>query len=92
MLEVLQGIEFNKKSGTLRVFNDDFDGTIVIYEGRPMYATANGGVKDDEVVFGMLAQDRGNFSFMAKVEPGEMSMDSSITGLLLEASRRQDEG
>jgi pSer/pThr/pTyr-binding forkhead associated (FHA) protein len=92
LTEVLQGIEFNKKSGTLRVFSDGFDATLVVYEGRPMYATSVGGAKDSEAVFGMLAQDRGNFSFMAKVEPGEMSMETTITGILLEASRRIDEG
>ena len=89
--EVLQTIEFNKKTGSLRVFNDDFDGTLVVYEGQPMYATGSGDLKDDDVVFRMLEQRRGNFSFMTKVEPGEMSMESTITGILLEASRRVDE-
>src|SRR5690606_6388305 len=47
--EVLQQIEFYKKTGTLRVFTDDFDGILVVYDGAPMYAEAQDGTRDAEV-------------------------------------------
>jgi hypothetical protein len=88
--EVLQQIEFNEKTGTLRVWNDDVQGQLVVYQGKPMWAEL-GDLDDEEAVFGMLALAKGNFGFMAKVEPGEHSMQGTLTALLLEASRRQDD-
>ena len=44
-------------------------------------------------VFGMLRLKKGNFSFMSKVEAGEMTMaGTTVTGLLMEFSRQSDEG
>ena len=41
----------------------------------------------------MLRLRRGQFSFMSKVEAGEMSMQGqTLTGILLEFSRQADEG
>ncbi len=90
--EVIQQIEFYKKTGTLRVFTDDFDGILVVYEGSPMYAEAEDGAKDAEVVYRMLCMASGNFSFMSKVEAGEMRMaGTSLTALLMEGNRLKDE-
>lgn len=90
LAEVLQQIEFNEKTGTLRVWNDDLQGQLTVYQGKPIWAEL-GDLRDDEAVHGMLKLGRGNFGFMAKVEPGEQSMHGTLTALLLEASRRQDE-
>jgi Domain of unknown function (DUF4388)/FHA domain len=93
LAEVLQQIEFNEKTGTLRVFTDGGDdGTLVAYDGKPMFAEM-GELRDSDAVIKMLNLARGNFSFVAKVEAGEMTMTGmSFTRLLMEASRLQDEG
>jgi len=90
LFEVLQQIEFNKKTGTLTVFGGEEKGLLVVYEGLPMYAEMAGN-RDAEAVFHMLDLERGDFSFMAKVEPGEKTMEGPLTGVLMEYSRRVDE-
>ncbi|RMG18710.1 MAG: FHA domain-containing protein, partial [Planctomycetota bacterium] len=94
LAEVLQQIEFNEKTGTLRVFPDEDEGsgTLVVYEGRPVFAEF-GTAKDVDAIDGMLALARGTYSFVTKVEAGEMSMEGkTLTGVLLELGRRRDEG
>lgn len=92
LAEVLQTIEFNKKTGTLRVFDDaGADSILVLYEGAPVYAESEG-LRDAEVVHHMLKLKRGQFSFSSKVEAGEMSMQGqTVTGILLDFSRLADE-
>jgi pSer/pThr/pTyr-binding forkhead associated (FHA) protein len=91
LAEVLQALEFNKKTGTLELVCGETTGTLVVYEGQPMFA-AFGPLADAHAVFAMLVQKTGYFSFRKKIEAGEKTMSTSITGLLLEASRREDEG
>jgi hypothetical protein len=88
--EVLQAIEFNQKTGTLEVFCGEKTGTLVLYEGQPMFATF-GDLRDVDAVCTMVAQRRGHFSFRSKIEAGERTLKTTITGLLLEAGRRIDE-
>jgi hypothetical protein len=91
LTEVLQQIEFNKKTGTLTVVADRQQGTLVVTDGRPVHARW-GDLRDEEAVLRMLALLRGRFTFSGGAEPGERTMRSTLTGLLLEASRRIDEG
>tara|TARA_R110002072_G_scaffold297340_1_gene470082 strand:+ start:253 stop:1512 length:1260 start_codon:yes stop_codon:yes gene_type:complete len=92
LAEVLQTIEFNQKTGTLRVFDDSgVASTLVVYEGAPVYAESED-LKDSAVVHHMLRLKRGQFSFSSKVEAGEMSMQGqTVTGILLDFSRLADE-
>jgi hypothetical protein len=92
LAEVLQSIEFNEKTGTLKVFDDvaQEPGALVIYSGSPMFAEW-GELKDDEAVFRMLALERGNFSFVSKVDAGEKSMEGTLTKLLFDFGRTLDE-
>ncbi|MCO5170587.1 MAG: FHA domain-containing protein [Planctomycetes bacterium] len=91
LAEVLQGIEFNKKTGTLTVSADRQQGVLVVHHGEPRFARW-GDLTDDEAVLRMLTLLRGRFAFVAEPEPGERTMRGTLTGLLLEASRRIDEG
>lgn len=86
LAEVLQHIEFNQKTGMLRVES----GRLAVYEGRPIWAEL-GKVKGEAAILAMLALKEGSFSFVAKVEPGERTIETSFTAILLEASRRSDE-
>jgi hypothetical protein len=89
LLELLQGIEFNRKTGTIKLLSGSLRGTIVVEEGRPRWATL-GGRKDEDAVYAMLAVPEGRYTFVSVLEPGEARMSGTITGLLLEASRRAD--
>ena len=91
--EVLQTIEFNQKSGTLRVFDDlGVEAKLVVYEGAPMFAEKGEDLRGEAVVHYMLGLARGQFSFQTKVEAGEMTMEGvTLTGILLDFSRQQDE-
>jgi hypothetical protein len=94
--EVLQQIEFYKKSGTLKVWTESLKGMLVVYEGRPMFAELEqegaADLKDQDALFAMLALKAGEFSFMAKVEAGEMTLQGTMTSLLMEFARQADEG
>jgi mannose-6-phosphate isomerase class I len=88
--EVLSQIEFNEKSGTLRVIGEDERGLIAFNGGRPLWAQFSKH-RDADAVFEMVRLKKGEFSFMAAIEPGEQTIHGSVTGLLLEVSRRLDE-
>ena len=89
--EIFQGIEFNTKTGTLSVAAGTRRGKLVVKRGKPIYATF-GKHKDDEAVLQMISLKEGRFSLSGEVEDGDATMQSTLTGLLLEASRRIDEG
>jgi hypothetical protein len=91
--EVLQQIEFYKKTGTLKVWTDSAKGMLVAYEGRPMFAEWEAGeeLTDQGALFAMLRLKRGSFSFMTKVEAGEMTMSGTMTSMLMEFARTVDE-
>lgn len=91
LAEVLQGIEFNKKSGTLTVVSERQQGALVVSGGAPVFARW-GDLADDQAVLRMLTLVKGRFAFAGEQQPGERTMRSSLTGLLLEASRMIDEG
>lgn len=90
VVELLQQLEFNKKTGTLDINHDDHHGQLVVANGLPVWATYDE-LSDDEAVIAMAQLKDGRFSFSANVEPGDKTMSSRITGLLFEASRRMDE-
>lgn len=90
--ELLQQLEFNKKSGTLTIhLSGGLGGELVVKQGRPARAKL-GEEQDNEAVIQMALLRTGRFTFSARVEEGEERMQTTLTGLLLEASRRQDEG
>jgi hypothetical protein len=88
--EILQGLEFNKKTGTLDVFGKEGDGWISIDNGRPLAALANG-EKEEEAVFSLLAMKSGRFTFTPEIEVREKRINATITAILLEWGRRSDE-
>jgi pSer/pThr/pTyr-binding forkhead associated (FHA) protein len=88
--EVLQQIEFNKKTGTLTVEDKKTRGSLTLHEGAPLFARWKE-LADEAAVLAMLELKVGRFTFSGEVEPGERTLRTTITGLLLEASRRIDE-
>jgi hypothetical protein len=90
LTEVLQGIEFNKKTGTLYVDCDDEDGFLVFASGKPIHAQFG----DDEnvvAVIEMLRRKKGNFFITDDVEWLETNIEDSITKILIDFSKLEDE-
>ena len=90
LVEIFQNIEFNAKSGTLYVEDKDKDGFLVFASGQPIHARF-GKLVDIPAVMCMLGLKSGNFVITDKVEPLNKGINTTITGLLLEFSRIQDE-
>ncbi len=91
LAELLQGIEFNRKSGTLKILSGSVRGTLHVEQGRPVRAVLGSDI-DEEAAIRMLTLREGRYTFSSDVEPGQPTMAGTITGLLLEASRRADQG
>jgi hypothetical protein len=89
--EVLQGLEYNRKSGSLSIIAGRMRGAILFVEGQPWRASY-GEVHDEEAVLKILELHVGRYLFGATGdEPGERQIKSGLTALLLEGSRQQDE-
>lgn len=94
LLKAVQECEFNKKSGTFKIRAGDLRGSFVINQGRPHTATF-GDLRDDEAVLAMLVLREGRYTYNGcnpESIGGKATMNAAITGLLLEHSRRADEG
>lgn len=90
-IELLQGLEFNKKTGTLRVVTPrGVVGAVVVEEGRPLAAKL-GSLVGDEAVLAIAHLRAGEFQVLAQLEQAGPIAASSLTELLLEANRRLDE-
>lgn len=91
LFHILQSIELNGKSGILKLTSGSQAGELAIAEGRPLRAHL-GALKDDEAVLAMVRLRAGSFCFWGgETGAGASSMTTSLTRLLLEASRQMDE-
>ncbi len=90
LAEVLQGIAFNAKTGTLFVFSPEGQGWVTFSSGNPQAAEA-GDARDAEAIYTLLAIKEGRFSFTGELKTDERRMKISVTSLLLEWGRRADE-
>jgi pSer/pThr/pTyr-binding forkhead associated (FHA) protein len=90
LAEVLQGLDFHKKTGTLFVFSSAGQGWLTLVEGAPRAAAA-GKLEDAEAVFFLLGLTEGRFSFTSELRSQDHRLKTTVTGLLLEFGRRADE-
>lgn len=88
--ELLQQLEFNKKTGTLTIHVPGGEGELVVEGGRPVRARFRQET-DDAAVIRLALLTSGRFTFTARVQPGERRMQGTLTALLFEASRQADE-
>ena len=92
LLEVWQMIELNQKTGVLEARSDERRGTAHFSKGVPLHAEC-GPAKGNDAALEILAFERGSFRFTnwneVKTPP---TIRSSSSALLLEATRRIDEG
>lgn len=91
LFELLQTLEFNKKSGTLEVWGSDGDGALIIDNGQPVSCKA-GKHSGVEAMLDLLLFTSGQFSFKPDIGEQERNIQgTSMTSILLEAGRRLDE-
>ena len=91
LLELLQTLEFNNKTGTLEIFGADGEGCVVIRDGRPTFAQC-GSKSGEEAVYDLVRFTSGQFSFSAEINEDGQNVNKSMGSLLMEAARRSDEG
>ena len=89
--EILQGLEYNRKTGTLEIQCRIGRGRLIVAEGYPIQANFAEQYHDEALIL-MASLQEGSFQFSASVEPAEPRFRATITALLLEAARRVDEG
>ncbi len=90
--EILQYVEFHKKSGKLSFRGPDgMKGELTVANGKPLHASWGNALRDEAAVRAMLEAHGGVFSFSMDADAGVPSMRSSLGTLILEFSRRQDE-
>lgn len=90
LVELLQTLEFNGKSGTLEVFGTDGEGMIVVQEGAPTYAEAEG-IEGEEAIYKLLTFKSGQFNLSPDVQEEDRNVTKAMGGILMEAMRRIDE-
>lgn len=88
---LLQMLEMGHKTGTLTVEAPDGKRRMAFREGRPVAAEAPGS-QGFEAALDLVQTDSGRFDFEPGPPPAEESLETSVTEVLLEASRRLDEG
>ncbi|MEZ6186007.1 MAG: DUF4388 domain-containing protein [Planctomycetota bacterium] len=91
LVEVLQGLEFNGKTGTLRVRSEHGEGALTVRRGSP-HSAKLGSLEGEEAIFAMLGLKSGTFAFSGgPPDPVERPLTRPLTTILFEASRRIDE-
>ncbi|MDF1665247.1 MAG: FHA domain-containing protein [Planctomycetota bacterium] len=91
LAELLQSLEFNQKTGTLSVISGRNEAYFSVVKGHA-HSAQIGPLKDAEAVLSILNLTEGHFTFSNQAPSQERRMNTTITSLLLEASRRIDEG
>ncbi len=91
LAETLREIEFNRSSGVLTVVSGELRGRVELREGRPQRVTL-GDLRDEQALLALLDLRDGRFTFSAGAAlSGDPTFSGTITGALLEHSRRADE-
>ncbi len=92
LMEFLQMVEFNKKSGTLAVRGERLSGHLAFQDGRLKAAITADGRRGQDAVAALLAASGGRFDFQPRLPQGFIpELDASISSVLMEAARRRDE-
>ena len=90
LVEFLQMLEFNQKTGVLAVASLSLRGRLGIREGRIVRAEA-GAARGTAAVGQILSQRTGDFEFTPGAVPGPGDCDIRISQALLDVMRDQDE-
>jgi tetratricopeptide (TPR) repeat protein len=89
--DILQHIATDKKSGTLRIYDDlGTNGWVVIEAGRPLVA-AWGSIQDDDAVRAMLRVTAGSFALSADRKATAPTIRTELATLISELANEQKE-
>lgn len=91
LVDYVQIVTINSGSKLIRVETRNGSGYIWFESGAIIHAEF-GGLQAEEAVYSMLSGDAGSYCEMPYAAPETRSISSSNTHLLMESSRRQDEG
>jgi pSer/pThr/pTyr-binding forkhead associated (FHA) protein len=87
---LLQLLEMGRKSGLLELTSPAGKGRIWVERGYPIHAETEKAL-GFEAALAIVTSDKGRFRFEPQVGSTERTITASVTELLLEASRLQDE-
>jgi hypothetical protein len=88
---VLQVLEMGRKTGMLTIDSGEANGRLWVKRGDPIHAETKGQIGFDAAVK-LVNAISGRFVFEPETAPATTTIEASVTELLLEASRRLDEG
>jgi serine/threonine protein kinase len=92
LIEFLQMIEFNNKSGVLVIDGPKTGGQLAFQDGRLRAAVTKGGQRGDEAVNLLLDVREGRFEFRPQLPANfQPAMNKGVSSLLLEVLSRRDE-
>ena len=90
LIEVLDSLCNNRKSGQLTIQSDQSEGEIYFEDGEAVHAVFQS-FKGREAVFAMLALQSGQFSFDTNARATTTSIEETTMNLVLEGCRLLDE-
>jgi len=88
---VLQILEMGHKTGALLIEANASSGYLWLANGRPVHAETKS-QKGFDAAVSLVNSEAGHFSFEPEATSPEVTVEASVTELLLEASRILDEG
>jgi hypothetical protein len=91
LLELLQLMNWGRKTGVVTVFWRGTSGRIFVQEGQVAHATF-AGEQGEAAAYRLLARDGGSFTWEAGPAACPVTVTTSTQNLLLEAARLMDEG
>jgi pSer/pThr/pTyr-binding forkhead associated (FHA) protein len=91
LTEVIQGIDFRRKTCTLKVQSGEILGFLTVRDGEPLEA-AWGTRVNDEALIAMLSLSHGKFALMSSAPDVKPAFKASLRTLLFTALKRLDEG
>ena len=92
LVELLQGIEFNEKSGELEVHGEGITARVTFEQGQPHEASTSDGARGERAIRRLLDLSSGSFVLRRDVQvSGPRLIPISFTRIILDHHRQSDE-
>ncbi|UCH26567.1 MAG: DUF4388 domain-containing protein [Trueperaceae bacterium] len=91
LVDLFQLLSSASRTGRLLIEHPKGSARVYFDKGSVRHAEF-GGLKGEEAVFALFADERGNFEFTVGLTPLDLTIELSTENLMLEAIRRLDEG
>ncbi len=90
IIEIMQLLNLNHKTGTLKINSLNKIGELAFYEGKITWAHCNG-VDGEAAVFEMATWEQGSFVFEKELIPAEVNILKPTMQLILDCCQKMDE-